>query len=245
MHMKNKIVTKLPYLSPEDMHQIGAGLKEWFENRKYVSWVVRDGIARDYIAERLPKGERLLDVACCTGEFMFEMKQLGYDVHGGDIDDYIRYDEIKNTFTAFDASMETYPYTDESFGAVTLNEALDHLENPYHAFREIHRVLKPNGIFICSGSNAFNIWNRVRFLKKGDLYEWRKESNHVSPLTKGVLDKSLFTLFRLERMGYDKGYAPYLHMIDRRLSKILPRSELFSKHGVYFLRKKKKDVVSV
>lgn len=213
-------------------------MREWYDQYNYASWIVREGLARDYLCKHLPKGETVLDVACCTGEFMLEMTQLGYDVYGNDVDNYIRFPEIKDRFKSVDASMERYPYEDEYFGAVTLLEALDHLENPYHAFREIHRVLKPGGIFICSGSNAFNIWNRVRFLKKGDLYEWRTASNHVSPLTKGVLEKSLFRLFTLKKMGYDQGYAPYLHLIHKRLSKILPRSELFSKHGAYFLQKK-------
>lgn len=238
---RGPIVT-LPYLSPEELRAAGAEFKHWFDRRDYASWIVREGLARDYLLEHLPKGERLLDIACCTGEFMLEMQQHGYEAYGTDVDDYIRFPEVKSRFQAVDSSLERFPYPDGFFGAVTLLEALDHLENPYHAFREIHRVLKPRGIFICSGSNAFNIWNRLRFLRRGDLYEWRKESNHVSPLTKGVLEKSLFALFELERMAFDKGYAPYLHLISKRLSKILPRGELFSKHAAYFLRKKEKPV---
>ncbi|HWE50210.1 MAG TPA: methyltransferase domain-containing protein [Bryobacteraceae bacterium] len=72
------------------------------------------------------------------------------------------------TIDLFDAEKDIFPYPDSSFGTVVCGEVLEHLEyDPVHMMREIHRVLKPEGILILTtargtSSASFPRYARVR-----------------------------------------------------------------------------------
>ena len=67
------------------------------------------------------------------------------------------------------------PFADNSFDCVICLETLEHVENPFTALKEIHRVLKPNGKLISStpfmheihGEEYGDFW---RFTRQG----WKK-----------------------------------------------------------------------
>ena len=46
------------------------------------------------------------------------------------------------------------PFSDDSFDLITANMVVEHLSDPETQFREISRVLKPNGVFIFHTPNA-------------------------------------------------------------------------------------------
>ncbi len=66
-----------------------------------------------------------------------------------------------------DLNSEPLPYAGEEFDLVTCSEVLEHLENPRGVLREIHRVLKPGGLFIVTTPNVANAYSRVRYLVSG------------------------------------------------------------------------------
>jgi ubiquinone/menaquinone biosynthesis C-methylase UbiE len=47
------------------------------------------------------------------------------------------------------------PFDNETFDFVTANMVVEHLEHPEIQFREIHRVLKPGGVFLFHTPNAY------------------------------------------------------------------------------------------
>lgn len=53
------------------------------------------------------------------------------------------------------------PFADESFGAVTVIEALHHFPDYARALSEIHRVLRPGGILYSYEPNALNPIRRL------------------------------------------------------------------------------------
>jgi SAM-dependent methyltransferase len=56
----------------------------------------------------------------------------------------------KNGFVTFQATLEDLSFPDNSIGAIGAFDVLEHLENPSQLLAEIHRILQPGGIFICS-----------------------------------------------------------------------------------------------
>jgi len=63
-----------------------------------------------------------------------------------DMNDYIVHDLNQNSTT---------PYTANSFDAVICTASVEYLINPLDVFNDIHRIVKPGGIFIVTFSNRF------------------------------------------------------------------------------------------
>lgn len=51
---------------------------------------------------------------------------------------------------------ESIPYADASFDVVVSDNVLEHLDNPLEVFREVHRVLRPGGIFLAKTPNRWH-----------------------------------------------------------------------------------------
>lgn len=69
-------------------------------------------------------------------------------------------------FTVFNGTLEEANFESNSFDAVTCFDVLEHVEHPLRTLREIHRVLKDNGILLLVVPN----FNRVFFST-----DWRKD----------------------------------------------------------------------
>jgi demethylmenaquinone methyltransferase/2-methoxy-6-polyprenyl-1,4-benzoquinol methylase len=106
------------------------------------------------IHRHLPRGARVLDV--CSGTHDIPLRLLALDptlyIHAMDGSEHMtaegqrRAGERNLTIHARVCDAHALPYDDGSFDAVTLQFASRHLEI-IRTFREIHRVLRPGGIF--------------------------------------------------------------------------------------------------
>ncbi len=106
------------------------------------------------ICRRLPRGAKVLDV--CSGTHDVPLRLLAMDptleIHAVDGSSHMtaegqrRARERSLTIHAQVHDAHTLPFADNSFDAVTLQFASRHLEI-VKVFKEIHRVLKPGGIF--------------------------------------------------------------------------------------------------
>ena len=66
-----------------------------------------------------------------------------------------------------DLNTAPLPYADNTFDLVTCSEVVEHIENYRATFREIFRVLKPQGLAIFTSPNVINMKSRVRFFATG------------------------------------------------------------------------------
>ncbi len=94
------------------------------------------------------------------------------------------------------------PFPDGSYDFAFIIEVLEHVPNPFGTLREIHRVLRPNGVLIVSVPNPYHfkeiLWNLFRIPdRQGHLYGWTRQT--MTRLGEMVG-------FRLERSG-----GTYLH----------------------------------
>ena len=106
------------------------------------------------IHRHLPRGSKVLDV--CSGMHDIPLRLLAMDptleIHAVDGSSHMtaegqrRARERNLTIRAHICDAHTLPFPDNSFDAVTIQFASRHLEI-IRAFKEIHRVLKPGGIF--------------------------------------------------------------------------------------------------
>jgi len=110
----------------------------------------------------LPSGERLLDVGCGDGDFLFMAKDKFKQLYGVDISSMriakaknrAREMFMENKFYFFEQDVdEGLHFPDSFFDAVTCIAVLEHVFNPPRVVHEINRVLKIGGIFIVQVPN--------------------------------------------------------------------------------------------
>ena len=64
-------------------------------------------------------------------------------------------------------NLESLPYQERSFDIVTCSEVIEHLENYRALFRQVHRILKPGGLFVVTTPNVLNLKSRLRYFLTG------------------------------------------------------------------------------
>ncbi len=199
----------LKYFNSEEIKKNKEAIKQYLDEEG-ASPVITSGRAQKIIEEFIPdKTAKILDLAPGAGLLEEGLSSSGYkNLYGADIDDYLNFRKLKE-FKKIDFSFEKLPWSDASFDAVISFETIEHLENPHHFIREIRRVLKPTGVFILSTPNIDHIFNRIFFLRKGDMPRWRKNNNHITLFPKGLFEKSFLNYFDLVYRGFFFGYFPY------------------------------------
>jgi len=179
--------------------------------------ILARGETHDWIIDALSRERKgfLLDAPAGTGSLASRLKKMGFSVSCCDINPslfLVQDIEIRKG----DLS-QSLPYPSGSFDFITCIEGLEHLENPYNAIREFHRILKPGGKLFLSLPNYLNIERRLRFLITGlfskipsperlgkDRFDnlWM---HHLTPLTYPMLKLALeYWGFKVVTLEKDK-----------------------------------------
>lgn len=101
---------------------------------------------------------RVLDLGCGRGDFLVAASRA-FEPIGVDIVPRIR-PEAKG-FQVFRGTLEAAHFPEASFEAVTAVEVLEHLFAPRRTMIEIHRILKPKGVFLFQTGDADSLRARL------------------------------------------------------------------------------------
>jgi SAM-dependent methyltransferase len=113
------------------------------------------------------KKGKTLDLPAGYGRLSYWLYKKGFDVIAGDLaPENFMNPEIPILNIDLD---NTFPLENESFDNAFCIEGPEHVENPYHTFREFARVLKPGGKFVISYPNYSNLESRLRIIFYGVL----------------------------------------------------------------------------
>ncbi len=107
-----------------------------------------------YLLKKYVKKGRLLDVGCSHGFLLEEAKKSGFDPIGIDISEYMVEYTKEHGYKAIHADIKSAGFKDNYFDVVTAFQVIEHLKNPKDFFKEVHRILKPGGIFMVATPNA-------------------------------------------------------------------------------------------
>lgn len=102
---------------------------------------------------------RLLDIGCAGGGFLNKMESLGWEVQGMDLS---RADLIRNHINVRYGQLPHLAYPESSFDLITAWAVFEHLHDPATYFKEVHRLLKSDGIFCLLVPNFNSLWARVQ-----------------------------------------------------------------------------------
>lgn len=198
------------------------GLVEQYKNGHNIN--IRIQLHKDYSVNKqgwfpwimeqlqLKQGQDILEVGCGNGELWItgrEQIPKGCQVTLSDIssgmvtDARNRLDSVgmKDRFFYEIADCQELPFKDESFDCVVANHVLFYVKDKKKALEEIRRVLKPNGVFVCSTYGRDHMKEITQLVKEFD-----------SRIT--LSDVNLYDLFGLEQ-GEDV-LKPYFKEISKR-----------------------------
>jgi len=166
-----------------------------------------------------PDKERLLDIGCGDGDFIFMARDMFKECYGVDVS-LVRIERAKeraheDIFHFYKCDVDKgLPFNNQFFDVVTCISVLEHLFNPPDVVEEIRRVLKPRGILIVQVPNIAWITYRLQLLlgklpKTGGVYlgaDW--EHRHL--FTKATLSKLLMAKgFEIENVSCSGIFAKY------------------------------------
>ncbi len=149
---------------------------DWYEqylggDDTYQQKVIQPNLLR---AMSVTAGEPVLDLACGTGYFTLELKNIGADVVGADVGvELIAKAKEQNPTVRFEvtASDNLSFATNGSFSKVSCVLAIQNIEKIKETFLEVQRILKPGGSF-------FIVLNHPAFrIPHGSSWGYDSESN--------------------------------------------------------------------
>lgn len=109
-------------------------------------------------------GGTLLDIGCATGLFLQGMRGQGnWQVYGVEINpDVAAAARALHGLEVFAGTLEEARYPDKMFDVVTMWDVLEHLHDPAATLREIHRILKDDGMILVRVPNLAS-WDAKPF----------------------------------------------------------------------------------
>jgi SAM-dependent methyltransferase len=105
--------------------------------------------------------KRLLDLGSGNGDYLLEMKYLGYDVYGIEIDSHAAELSRKNGLSIITGELKEGIYEENFFDAIYLNNVIEHLHNPIETITLCHKLLKKDGelcIKTCSSESLAHMF---------------------------------------------------------------------------------------
>jgi len=114
-------------------------------------------IARYLLARQILKDfsvSRVLDVGCGTGVGSGFLARQGFSVTGLDVDsesiEWGKVQEFDRKLVLMEGRGENLPYDNGAFDAIIAFECIEHMDSPYAFVSEANRVLRPDGMLLCS-----------------------------------------------------------------------------------------------
>lgn len=103
---------------------------------------------------------RLLEVGCGNGQMLNEMKDLGWDVTGIDVDSAAVAQARSLGLKVEEGALEPGMFEEGSFDAVAMSHVIEHLHDPRTILRECLHVLRPGGklVLVTPNTRSWGYW---------------------------------------------------------------------------------------
>ena len=103
-----------------------------------------------YLTQRyqMKPGDKFLELGCGRGDFLNEFTEFGLETYAVDNNDYFKKNLKTSNFFILDITKSKLPFEDNSFDVVYSKSFIEHFYFPENIFKEVLRILKPNGKFV-------------------------------------------------------------------------------------------------
>jgi 2-polyprenyl-3-methyl-5-hydroxy-6-metoxy-1,4-benzoquinol methylase len=178
------------------------------------------------------QSRRLLDVGCHIGVMVELAQERGWDAWGVEPSKWAAEQARARGLNVVNSILSEADFAENSFDVVTMWDVVEHLPDPAEEIRQVHRVLKPGGIFAIHTIDIESVFARVM----GKRWPWLMEMHlyYFSPRTLGkMLKQNGFEIVRSGaqgrylRLGYlTTRVEPYNKFIAHAIAAIAKRFDL-------------------
>ena len=106
-------------------------------------------------------GGRLLEVGSGAGYLLQELRQLGWEVEGVDVDQAALQNARMKGLNVSLGPLEDLHYPNDHFDAICMSHVIEHVHDPIRLLQECHRILKPGGQLSLITPNAQSFCHRL------------------------------------------------------------------------------------
>ncbi len=179
--------------------------QSWNADRKYLP-------ALRELAALYPQRGKLLDVGCSIGQFLTLARDAGWSVQGIELNaDAAEIARRDYGLSIIEKKIEEAGIDDGEFDVVTLWGVFEHLTDPNGMLRNIHRILKKDGLVLLFVPNGHSLIIRLS-REHNSTVSGRAHLWYFTPSTMGKI---------LEKNGFEKAsefsVLPQLHEIEHFL----------------------------
>ncbi|HEV8515113.1 MAG TPA: class I SAM-dependent methyltransferase [Cyclobacteriaceae bacterium] len=160
------------------------------------------------LVKKYSEGNKILDIGCGTGEFLFEMKSHGWNISGVEPSSNARESSRKKTGVEINKSIAEV--TENNFNAITLWHVLEHLPDPNLTLKTIYNLLNQSGTIFIAVPNleSYDATHYESFWAAYDVprHLWHFDKKNMEVLLK----KNGLELVKILPMRLDSFYVSLL-----------------------------------
>ena len=172
----------------------------------------------------IKKGKKLLDVGSGSGQFLYEMKRKGLEVYGIEPGEFDKENAKKEKLNIKQTTLKNAKFKDETFDIVTMNHVLEHVNNPKETLKEIHRILKKNGLFIVAVPNYNSLAYKIFKSDWLALDVPRHLFDYSNKILKKLLEQEKFKIVKLRYNSRPSQFVVSLeYFLEKRFGKFIKR----------------------
>lgn len=139
-------------------------------------------------------GGRFLDIGSSSGEMLYWVKKLGYEVQGVELNPRTAAIAKENGLNVFVGALENANFKNESFDVIFMGDLIEHVKDPAALLMTAKKLLKKSGELIILTPNFDCYWSRATFgLWKTFRIPWSMLTppHHLFNFSTGNLSKLL------------------------------------------------------
>lgn len=173
---------------------------KWYQKIIYSFYLYKD--YKTWVGKSTKERKKILDLGAGEGDFLQEMKNLGWEVYGTELNPYLKKEMSERfgkdrIFSPQDKAFHKRYHN--FFDCITLWHVVEHLENPVTVLLEARNLLKKKGEIFIEVPNA----DSLVFAIFKSHYTWLRIPDHVTYYTPRTL-KALLT-----KTGFSHGDFSY------------------------------------
>lgn len=159
-------------------------------------------------------GGRLLDVGCGSGNYLYSLRELGWEVYGVEVDvGAAHYACDRLGLNVLPGTLEEARFPEAFFDVVAMRQVLEHLPNPSGSLMEVYRVLKPDGKLMVEVPNIASP-SAMLFRSWWFNLDVPRHVYSFTPRTlEAMLKKSGFTQVKIEHIADTSGITGSLQYL--------------------------------